>query len=117
MYNNAFAGLEIKDGGSPTVRRCKIYNGQQGGVFVYMNGKGVMEDCDIYENARAGIEIKQGGNPLFRRCRINRNGYEGVWAYENGAGSLEYCDLTGNTRGVADISADSTTRRVGCKES
>ena len=66
--------------------------------------------------ARAGVEIKQGANPLFRRCRINRNGYEGIWAYEGAGGSFEYCDLTGNTRGVADISADSRVKRVGCRE-
>ena len=116
VYGNGYAGIEIKDGGNPTIRRTSIRNGQMGGVFVYLNGKGVLEDCDIVENTRAGVEIKQGGNPLFRRCRINRNGYEGIWAYEGGAGNFEYCDLTGNTRGVADISADSQVRRVGCKE-
>ena len=68
---NALAGVEIKNGGNPTLRRNRIHDGQQAGVSVYDNGVGTLEDNDISANALAGVEIKTGGNPTLRGNRIH----------------------------------------------
>ena len=101
-----YAGIAIKEGGNPTVRRNRIHDGKQSGIHVYENGQGVLEDNDIFANANAGIAIKQGGNPTVRRNRITDNGYEAVWVYEGGRGTFEGNDLRGNKRGAWDIAAD-----------
>jgi F-box protein 11 len=43
--------LRSREGGNPTLRGCRIYEGKSGGVFVWGNGAGLLEDCQIYANA------------------------------------------------------------------
>ena len=98
------------------MRKCTIHDGKQGGVLVYENGQGTIEDCDIACNALAGVEIKTGGNSQIQGCRIHRNKYEAIWIYEKGQGTIKNCDLTGNTRGAWDIGSDCRVYRSGNKE-
>ncbi len=85
-------------------------------MFVWQQGQGTLEDCDIFGNAYAGVESRTGGNPFIQRCRINRNGYEAIWVHDKGQGTVENCDLTGNTRGAWDIGFGWHVRRSGNKE-
>ena len=110
------AEVTISTGGNPTVRRCKIHDGKSVGVFVYENGGGQLEDCDILGNAYSGIEIREGGNPTVRRCTIKNNGYEAVWINDKGRGTIEESDLRGNQQGAWDIDSSSQVQRRGNKE-
>ena len=51
------AGVAINTGGNPTLRRNRIHDGKAGGVFVYENGQGVLEDNDVAGNALAGKPV------------------------------------------------------------
>ena len=110
ISGNVLAGVGIKTGGNPTVRDCKIRDGQASGVDVHEQGQGTIERCVISGNARAGVEISEGGNPTVRDCEIRRNGYEGVWVSEQGQGTFTGNTLAGNARGAWDI--ESTAGRV-----
>ena len=77
IFANAFAGVEIKEGGNPTLRRNRIHDGKQSGVHVHENGQGTLEDNEIIANARRGRRDQEGGNPTLRRNRISENGYRG----------------------------------------
>ena len=57
-------------GSNPTLRRNRIHEGENGGVFVQENGQGTLEDNDIFSNAPAGVAFRRGGNPTLRRNRI-----------------------------------------------
>jgi parallel beta-helix repeat protein len=116
IYGNELAGIEIKIGGNPTIRACKIHDGKVSGIHVHENGQGLIEDCDIYGNAYVGVRIKSGGNPSVKLCRINRNAYQGVYVHDKGAGKIENCDLTGNTRGAKLIEAECKVVLIGNKE-
>ena len=86
----------------PIIRRCKIHDGKKAGVFVWDNGQGTVEDCDIFGNTLAGVAIKTGGNPVIRRCKIHDGKQTGVIVWDNGQGTVEDCDIFGNTlAGVA----------------
>lgn len=100
---------------NPIIQQCVIHDCKEGGIHIYENGQGIIEDCAIFGTAYAGVEIEEGGNPRLMRCRINRNGYEALWVHNKGAGVVENCDLTGNKRGPWDISADSLIRLIGNK--
>ncbi|MGB0384578.1 MAG: right-handed parallel beta-helix repeat-containing protein [Ardenticatenaceae bacterium] len=87
---------------TPVLRRCKIHDGQQAGVFVYDNAQGKLEACDIFANVRAGVVITQGANPLVQNCRIYDGKANGVYAYYKGQGTIEECQIFGNAyAGVA----------------
>ena len=110
ISGNAYAGVQISEGGNPTVRDCQIRDGQGPGVWVQEQGQGTIGKCVITGNAYAGVQITTGGNPTMRDCQIRGNGYEGVWVSEQGQGTFTGNTLTGNARGAWDI--ESTAGKV-----
>jgi parallel beta-helix repeat protein len=106
------ACVAIRNGADPRLRRNKIHDGAQGGVYVYDDGLGTLEDNDITGNAYTGVEIKTGGNPTLRRNQIHDNKYDGVYVQESGLGTLQDNDITGNaSTGVSVKTGGSPTVR------
>ncbi|MGQ0569693.1 MAG: right-handed parallel beta-helix repeat-containing protein [Armatimonadota bacterium] len=95
--------VAIHGGSDPRLRRNRIHDCQQGGVYVQENGQGVLEDNDIFGNALSGVAIKTGGNPTLRRNRIHEGQQAGVHVYENGQGVLEDNDIFGNAFSGVEI--------------
>ena len=100
----------IHDGADPRLRRNRIHDGKEAGVFVYKNGQGTLEDNDIFANAEAGVEIIEGSSPTLRRNRISQNAYEAIRVHNGGGGIFEDNDLRGNTKGAWKIAADCETK-------
>ena len=88
--------VAIHNGADPHLRRNRIHDSKQNGVFIYENGQGTLEDNDIFGNAYPAVAIKTGSNPMLRRNRIHDNKQNGVLIYENGQGTLENNDIFGN---------------------
>jgi parallel beta-helix repeat protein len=89
--------VAIRNGADPRLRRNRIHHGKQGGVFVYEEGRGTLEDNDIFGNAHAGVNIKTGGDPLLRRNRIHDSKHgSGVHVFEQGRGTLEDNEIFAN---------------------
>ncbi|HEX8458820.1 MAG TPA: right-handed parallel beta-helix repeat-containing protein [Pyrinomonadaceae bacterium] len=102
ITSQSSACVAIHGGADPRLRRNRIHDGKQSGVFIYENGQGTLEDNDIFGNAFSGIEIKKDSNPMLRRNRIHDSKQSGVFIYENGQGTLEDNDIFGNAlSGVA----------------
>ena len=105
--------VAIHGGADPRLRRNRIHDGKQAGVFVYEEGRGTLEDNEIFANA-FGVEIMTGGDPILRRNRINENGYQAIRVYEGGRGTFDDNDLRNNKEGAWDIAKDcqaNVTRR------
>lgn len=88
---------------NPVIRRCRIHDGKQNGIFVWGNGQGTIEDCDIFGNAYAGVAIREGGNPIIRRCQIHDGKQGGVFVYEEAQGMVEDCDIFSNAYAGVEI--------------
>ncbi|MDX8400010.1 MAG: right-handed parallel beta-helix repeat-containing protein [Gallionellaceae bacterium] len=106
MSSQSLTCVGIHGGADPRLRRNRIYDGEHGGIAVYDNGQGTLEDNDIFGNAKAGVTIFEGGNPTLRRNRITNNNYEAIWIYEDGQGVFEENDLRGNKKGAWDIAPE-----------
>ena len=109
-------GIQIIQGGNPTLRRSQIHSMQKDGIFVANNSEGRLENCDIFSNIRTGVMIKKGGNITMQECNINRNQEQGIYVESNGAGPIENCDLTGNSGGAWYIAPKCSVRRSGNRE-
>jgi parallel beta-helix repeat protein len=107
------ACVSIHDGADPRLLRNRIHNGERGGVYVYDNGQGTLEDNEIFGNARVGVRIRTGGNPTLRRNRIHDGEQGGVYVYDNGQGTLEDNEIFGNALAGVEITtgANPTLRR------
>ena len=97
ITSQSLACVVIHDGADPRLRRNRIHNGQQSGIYVYDDGRGTLEDNDIFGNAYSGVAIKTGGDPTFRRNRIHGGKQNGVYVYKSGKGTLEDNDIFANT--------------------
>jgi parallel beta-helix repeat protein len=57
IFGNAHAGVEIRTGGNPVIRRCTIKNNRYWAVRVRDNGRGTVEDCDLRGNPGGAWKI------------------------------------------------------------
>jgi F-box protein 11 len=114
ITSQSLSCIAIHDGADPRIRRNRIHDGKQVGVFVYDGGIGTLEDNDIFGNTLSGVQIMSSGNPTIRNNRIHdsRTG-GGVYAYDGGQGTLEDNDIFGNALSGVQIrdQANPTLRR------
>jgi F-box protein 11 len=96
------ACVAIYGGADPRLRRNRIHDGRQSGVFVYDDGLGTLEDNDITDNAYSGVEVKTGANPTLRRNQISNN-KTGAYIHSRGLGIFEDNDITANIESGVEI--------------
>ncbi len=56
-----------------------IFNGNQGGVYIFGDGRGLIEGNDIYGNALAGIQIRTNSCPIVRHNKIHDGQHGGIY--------------------------------------
>ena len=116
ITSDTLAGVAIHGSmADPIIRRTKIHNSKSGGVFTFDQGKGTIEDCDIYGNTNAAVEIKDGSNTIVRRSKLHDNKASGVYVWKNSKGTIEDCEIYGTDSAAITIGeyADPTIRK--CK--
>lgn len=103
ISSSSLTGVGIYGAGTrPIIRRCRIHDCVEGGLFFYQNAKGTVEDCDIYGNGYPGISIKDAADPTIKDSRIYNNKSSGIYVYYNGKGTIEDCSIYGNlTAGIS----------------
>jgi parallel beta-helix repeat protein len=103
ISSDSLACVAIQDGADPRLRRNRLHDGEQGGVYVLRDGLGTLEDNEISGNALAGVEIAAGGNPILRRNQIRDGKSTGVLVRKGGLGTFEDNDITGNADSGVEI--------------
>jgi len=86
VYGNAY----------PRIISNKIHNSKDGGIYVYQNGQGVIENNEIYGNALSAVDIHGCGNPTLKRNKIHDGKSSGIYIRENGLGVVEDNEIYGN---------------------
>lgn len=107
IVGNSGAGIELRDGASPTIRHCLIANNGGYGVAMFKTESGrivkyntsELTNCTIAYNAKAGI---YGGMPGVQECIVYFNGT----SIENSVADMAYNDIQGGSPGVSSIDAD-----------
>lgn len=103
ITSQSLACVAIHGGADPRLRRNRIHDGNQDGVFAYENARGTLEDNDIFGNGLGEVAISDGGNPILRRNRIHDGKQSGIHVYENGHGTLEDNQIFGNAYSGVEI--------------
>jgi parallel beta-helix repeat protein len=114
VTGNAYAGIEVKQGGDPVVRGCTIADGKTNGIYVLENGRGTFEGCTVTGNAKAGIAVQQGGDPVVRECTFADGKDAGIVVHENGRGTFEGCTVTGNAKAGIGVTQGGDPVVRGC---
>jgi hypothetical protein len=80
----------------PVIRRCRIHDGADSGVYFFDGATGTLEECEVYGNANVGIAITGRAAPLIRGSRMYGGKNAGIVAWKEGQGLIESCEVYGN---------------------
>jgi hypothetical protein len=80
------AGIEVRGGARPTVRRVSVDNPAGVGIAVLDGAGGVYEECEIVAAGRSGISVRDGGHPRLERCRVHHASGAGLTVTGEGSG-------------------------------
>ncbi len=69
IVTRSAAGIEVRGGARPTVRRCTVDNPAGVGIAVLDGGGGVLE-CEVVAAGQSGIAVRGGAHPRLERCRV-----------------------------------------------
>jgi parallel beta-helix repeat protein len=114
VSSESLSCIAVGGGADPRLRRNRIHDSKQSGVFIYDNGRGTFEDNEIFANALNGVESSEGGDPTLRRNSIHSNEQTGVIVYESGKGTLEDNEIFASSISgvqIRDEGSDPTLRR------
>ncbi|MFK0295745.1 right-handed parallel beta-helix repeat-containing protein [Streptomyces sp. NPDC090442] len=71
VVTRSAAGIEVRGGARPTVRRCTVDNAGGVGISVLDGAGGVFEECEVMAAGQAGVAVRGGAHPRLERCRIH----------------------------------------------
>lgn len=81
---------------APLIRRCRIHDGADSGLYFFDGARGAVEDCEVYGNANVGVAITGRADPVIRRSRIYGGKNAGLVAWQDASGLVEECEIYGN---------------------
>ncbi|MFE4546083.1 right-handed parallel beta-helix repeat-containing protein [Streptomyces sp. NPDC056785] len=80
IVTRSSAGIEVRGGARPTVRRCTVDNPAGVGIAVLDGGGGVFEECEVVSAGQSGVAVRGGGRPRLERCRVHHASGAGLSA-------------------------------------
>ncbi|GLV99462.1 right-handed parallel beta-helix repeat-containing protein [Streptomyces lavendulae] len=114
VHTRSSAGIEVRGGARPLVRRCTVENPAGVGISVLDGGGGVFEECEVVAAGQAGVSVR-GGHPRLERCRIHHATGAGIAVTGEGSGlealGCEVYEIKGS--GV-QIAARAAARLTDC---
>lgn len=81
---------------APVIRRCRIHDGADSGLYFFEEASGTIEDCEIYGNANVGVAVTGGARPVVRRSKIHGGANAGIVVWQGGTALVEECEVYGN---------------------
>ncbi|HKS28029.1 MAG TPA: pectinesterase family protein [Pyrinomonadaceae bacterium] len=97
------------------IRRCRVHDCTESGIYFYRNSTGTVEDCDVFNNGLANVSIKEGADPVVRNSRLYNSRSSGVYVYLNGRGRIEDSRIYGNAYSGVAISEGGDPVVMRCK--
>ena len=75
---------------------------------MHTEGRGTIEECEIFADTRVGVAIWENGDAVVRRSKIHENKDAGVMIFQSGHGTVHDCEFWGHNGRNLDI-------RKGCE--
>ncbi|MEU6734143.1 right-handed parallel beta-helix repeat-containing protein [Streptomyces physcomitrii] len=78
VVTRSAAGIEVRGGARPTVRRCTVDNPAGVGIAVLDGAAGLFEECEVVAAGQSGIAVRGGARPRLERCRVHHTAGAGL---------------------------------------
>ncbi|MFD3838143.1 right-handed parallel beta-helix repeat-containing protein [Streptomyces sp. NPDC058642] len=115
IVTRSAAGIEVRGGARPTVRRCTVDNPAGIGIAVLDDGGGVFEECEVVAAGQAGVAVRGGAHPRLERCRVHHASGVGLSVTgENSALEAVGCEVYEVRGSGVQITAKATAHLTDC---
>ncbi|MFF6996240.1 right-handed parallel beta-helix repeat-containing protein [Streptomyces sp. NPDC008313] len=115
IVTRSAAGIEVRGGARPTVRRCTVDNPAGIGIAVVDGGGGVFEECEVVAAGQSGVAVRGGGRPRLERCRIHHASGAGLSATgENASLEAVGCEMYEVKGSGVQITGRATAHLTDC---
>ncbi|MFJ8331853.1 right-handed parallel beta-helix repeat-containing protein [Streptomyces sp. NPDC094437] len=115
IVTRSAAGIEVRGGARPTVRRCTVDNPAGVGIAVLDGGGGVFEECEVVAAGQSGVAVRGGAHPRLDRCRIHHTSGAGLTATgENSSLEAVGCEIYEVRGSGVQITARATAHLTDC---
>ncbi|MDT0401018.1 MULTISPECIES: right-handed parallel beta-helix repeat-containing protein [Streptomyces] len=115
VVTRSAAGIEVRGGARPTVRRCTVDNPAGAGIAVLDGGGGVFEDCEVVAAGQAGVTVRGGAHPRLERCRVHHASGSGLTATgENSALEAVGCEVYEVRGSGVQVTSRATAHLTDC---
>ncbi|MEU9185519.1 right-handed parallel beta-helix repeat-containing protein [Streptomyces sp. NPDC048484] len=115
IVTRSAAGIEVRGGARPTVRRCTVDNPAGIGISVLDGGGGVFEECEIVAAGQSGVSVRGGAHPRLERCRVHHTAGAGLSVTgEQSALEAVGCEVYEVRGSGVQISARATAHLTDC---
>ena len=85
VVTRSAAGIEVRDGARPTLRRCTVDNPAGIGLSVCGGAGGLYEECEIVAAGQSGVSVRDGAHPRLERCRVHHSAGAGIALHGEGS--------------------------------
>ncbi|MET7641282.1 right-handed parallel beta-helix repeat-containing protein [Streptomyces sp. NPDC005438] len=72
VVTRSAAGIEVRGGARPTLRRCAVDNPAGLGVALLGGAGGLLEECEVIAAGQAGVSVREGATPRLVSCRVHQ---------------------------------------------
>ncbi|MFF7053088.1 right-handed parallel beta-helix repeat-containing protein [Streptomyces griseorubiginosus] len=115
VVTRSAAGIEVRGGARPTVRRCTVDNPAGIGIAVLEGAGGVFEECEIVAAGQSGVSVRGGAHPRLERCRVHHTSGAGLAATgENSALEAVGCEVYEVRGSGVQITGRATAHLTDC---
>ncbi|GGS17624.1 sporulation protein [Streptomyces humidus] len=115
IVTRSSAGVEVRGGARPTVRRCTVDNPAGIGIAVVDGGGGVFEECEIVAAGQAGVAVRGGAHPRLERCRVHHASGAGLSATgDNSALEAVGCEIYEIRGSGVQVTSRATAHLTDC---
>ncbi|MDF3299301.1 right-handed parallel beta-helix repeat-containing protein [Streptomyces tropicalis] len=115
VVTRSAAGIEVRGGARPTVRRCTVDNPAGIGIAVLDGGGGVFEECEVVAAGQAGVAVRGGAHPRLERCRVHHASGVGLSATgDNSALEAVGCEVYEVRGSGVQITGRATAHLTDC---
>ncbi|MEV8034450.1 right-handed parallel beta-helix repeat-containing protein [Streptomyces sp. NPDC086182] len=115
IVTRSAAGIEVRGGARPTVRRCTVDNPAGVGIAVLDGGGGVFEECEVVAAGQSGVAVRGGAHPRLERCRVHHTSGAGLSATgENSSLEAVGCEVYEVKGSGVQITGRATAHLTDC---
>ncbi|GAA2402431.1 right-handed parallel beta-helix repeat-containing protein [Streptomyces glaucosporus] len=110
------AGVEVRAGARPTLRRCTVDNPAGIGISIGGGAGGLFEECEVVAAGQSGIAVHGGARPRLERCRVHHASGAGLsLTGEGSAAEAVDCEVYEIRGAGVQIASRASGHLTGCR--